>query len=101
MTYKGQAVPNGTITFIPASGPTATGELGPDGSYTLTRRDKGAFTTIGGASPGSCDTTGNHGTTVAAGVKGKMAGYIRGKVTGGGGTPAIPSSVGGVAPSSK
>ena len=33
-----------------------------DGSYTLTRRDRGAFTTIGGASPGSCDTTGNHGT---------------------------------------
>ena len=54
-----------------------------DGSYTLTRRDKGAFTTIGGASPGSCDTTGNHGTTVVAGVKGKMVGYIRGTVTGG------------------
>ena len=54
-----------------------------DGSYTLTRRDKGAFTTIGGASPGSCDTTGNHGLTVVPGVKGKLTGYIRGKVTGG------------------
>ena len=54
-----------------------------DGSYTLTRRDKGAFTTIGGASPGSCDTTGNHGLTVVPGVKGKLNGYIRGKVTGG------------------
>jgi hypothetical protein len=54
-----------------------------DGSYTLTRRDKGAFTTIGGASPGSCDTTGNHGLTVVPGVKGKLSGYIRGTVTGG------------------
>jgi hypothetical protein len=54
-----------------------------DGSYTLTRRDRGAFTTIGGASPGSCDTTGNHGLTVVPGVKGKLSGYIRGTVTGG------------------
>jgi hypothetical protein len=54
-----------------------------DGSYTLTRRDRGAFTTIGGASPGSCDTTGNHGATVVPGVKGKLVGYIRGTVTGG------------------
>ena len=52
-----------------------------DGSYTLTRRDRGAFTTIGGASPGSCDTTGKHGTTVVHGVKGKLVGYIRGTVT--------------------
>jgi hypothetical protein len=54
-----------------------------DGSYTLTRRDRGAFTTTGGPSPGSCDTTGNHGATVVAGVKGKLVGYIRGTVTGG------------------
>ena len=54
-----------------------------DGSYTLTRRDRGTFTTIGGPSPGSCDTTGNHGATVVPGVKGKLVGYIRGTVTGG------------------
>jgi hypothetical protein len=44
VTYKGRPVPNGTVTFIPESGPTATGELGPDGSYTLTtfRRGDGA-----------------------------------------------------------
>ena len=54
-----------------------------DGSYTLTRRDRGAFTTIGSPSPGSCDTTGKHGATVVSGVKGKLVGYIRGTVTGG------------------
>ena len=54
-----------------------------NGSYTLTRRDRGAFTTLAGVSPGSCDTTGNHGSTVVAGVKGKLVGYLRGTVTGG------------------
>ena len=54
-----------------------------DGSYTLTRSDRGSFTTIGSPSPGSCDTTGKHGATVVAGVKGKLVGYIRGTVTGG------------------
>jgi hypothetical protein len=36
ITYKGKPVPNGTVSFIPTSGPAATGEIGPDGSYTLT-----------------------------------------------------------------
>jgi len=54
-----------------------------DGSYTLTRRDRGVFTTIGGPSPGACDTTGKHGTTVVPGVKGKLVGYLRGTITGG------------------
>jgi hypothetical protein len=54
-----------------------------DGSYTLTRFDRGRFTTIGGVSPGACDTTGRHGHTVRAGVTGRMVGFLRGKVTGG------------------
>ena len=54
-----------------------------DGSYTLTRSDRGRFTTIGGVSPGACDTTGRHGHTVRAGVTGRMVGFLRGKVTGG------------------
>ena len=54
-----------------------------DGSYTLTRRDRGTFTTLAGRSPGACDTTGRHGQTVRAGVKGKLVGFITGKVTGG------------------
>ena len=54
-----------------------------DGSYTLTRFDRGHFTTLAGVSPGACDTTGDHGHTVRAGVKGHLVGYIRGTVTGG------------------
>jgi len=54
-----------------------------DGSYTLTRRDRGVFTTLAGPSPGACDTTGRHGRTIRAGVQGRLHGYIRGRVTGG------------------
>jgi len=36
VTYEGNAVPNGTIVFMPVeSGPPAYGNLGPDGHYTL------------------------------------------------------------------
>ena len=35
VTYKGKAVPNGTVNFVPASGPSATGELQKDGTFTL------------------------------------------------------------------
>jgi len=54
-----------------------------DGSYTLTRRDRGRFVTLAGVSPGACDTTGRHGHTVRAGVNGKLVGFLRGTVTGG------------------
>lgn len=54
-----------------------------DGSFTLTRRDRGRFVTLGGASPGSCQTKGKHGHTVLPGVRGKIVGYLRGTVTGG------------------
>jgi hypothetical protein len=36
VTLDGKEVPNGTITFIPESGPAASGEIQPDGTYTLT-----------------------------------------------------------------
>ena len=54
-----------------------------DGSYTLTRRDRGRFVTMAGTSPGACDTTGRHGQTIRAGVQGKLVGFLRGTVTGG------------------
>lgn len=36
VTFDGKAVPNGTVMFVPEEGPTATGEIQSDGSYTLT-----------------------------------------------------------------
>jgi hypothetical protein len=47
VTCNGKAVPNGTISFIPASGPTATGEIQPDGSFTLTTYCKGDGAVLG------------------------------------------------------
>jgi hypothetical protein len=54
-----------------------------DGSYTLVRFDRGSFVTLAGQSPGACDTTGDHGQTIKAGVEGRVRGYLRGTVTGG------------------
>jgi hypothetical protein len=47
VTYLGKPVPNGTVVFVPESGPSATGEIGPDGRYQLT-----TFTKGDGAVPG-------------------------------------------------
>jgi hypothetical protein len=47
LTYNGKPVPNGTISFIPESGPTATGEIGSDGSYRLTTYRKGDGAVLG------------------------------------------------------
>jgi hypothetical protein len=44
VTYKGQPVPRGTITFQPDSGQPATGEIQSDGSYRL-----GTFSASDGA----------------------------------------------------
>ena len=52
-----------------------------NGTFTLTRRDKGTFVTIGGPSPGACETGSKHGKTVRTGVKGTFQGYIVGTVT--------------------
>ena len=54
-----------------------------DGSYRLTRTDRGTFVTVAGPSPGACETKGKHGATVLAGKTGKFSGYLRGRVTGG------------------
>jgi hypothetical protein len=59
-----------------------------DGSYTVTRHDKGTFTTTGPSSPSAdpCPGVirkGKHGTLLAPGAVGKMHGFITGVVTGG------------------
>jgi hypothetical protein len=48
VTYLGKPVPNGTVNFMHASGPTASGAIQRDGSYTLT-----TFRSGDGAVPGS------------------------------------------------
>jgi hypothetical protein len=47
VTYDGKAVPNGTVSFIPADGRSATGEVQPDGSYILTTYRKGDGAILG------------------------------------------------------
>lgn len=59
-----------------------------DSSYTVTRHDKGTFTTTGPLSPSAdpCPGVirkGKHGTALLPGVVGKMHGYVTGTVTGG------------------
>jgi hypothetical protein len=59
-----------------------------DGSYTVRREDRGRFVTLAGQSPSAdpCPGVvrhGKHGSTVLAGMKGKLHGYIQGTVTGG------------------
>jgi hypothetical protein len=43
----------------------------------------GHFVTVAGASPGGCQTSGDHGTSIAAGVSGSFHGFLSGTVTGG------------------
>jgi hypothetical protein len=49
VTYKGKPVPKGTITFVAQSegGRNATGELGPNGSYTLQTSQPGDGALLG------------------------------------------------------
>ena len=54
-----------------------------DGSYTLTRFGRGTFVTKAGRSPGACEKARPHGSRIAAGVRGTLHGYVRGRITGG------------------
>jgi hypothetical protein len=54
-----------------------------NGTFRVSRRDKGTFVTLSGQSPGACNTTGKHGHLVNAGVHGKFRGYLSGTVSGG------------------
>ncbi len=47
VTFQGRPVPEGTITFYPAEGRSATARLRPDGSYTLTTFDEGDGAIVG------------------------------------------------------
>ena len=54
-----------------------------DGTFRLTRRDRGTFVTTGPKSPGACEKTFPHGTVVSAGAKGKFHGFLVGTISGG------------------
>ena len=62
---------------------TFTVKRNHDGSYRVTRHDRGTFLTNAGQSPGACETKGKHGATVLPGITGKFHGYLRGNITGG------------------
>jgi hypothetical protein len=55
-----------------------------DGSFRVRSENKGTFVTRAGQSPGACETTDrHHGSTINAGVNGKVHGFLEGTVTGG------------------
>jgi hypothetical protein len=47
VTYRGKAVPTGTVMFVPGAGPAATGEISSDGRYKLTTYSAGDGAVIG------------------------------------------------------
>jgi hypothetical protein len=70
---------------------TYTVKKNHDGSYRMTAFDRGEFTTVAGVSPQGCpsvDSNPNnpnthHGTTVTAGIKGHLGGFLTENITGG------------------
>lgn len=53
-----------------------------NGTFNVTEMfTDGMFTTTGTNSPGACETSNHHGTTVAAGVTGNFQGFLTGTVT--------------------
>src|SRR4051812_30107546 len=58
------------------------GVSGP--TYRVKRLSVGNFTTVAGTSPGGCAAnTTPHGSTIAAGITGRLRGFLQGTVTGG------------------
>jgi hypothetical protein len=66
-----------------SSNRTWTVKKNNDGTFRVTRKDKGTFVTLDAVSPGKCDPTGRHGQHVNAGIHGKFRGYLTGTVSGG------------------
>jgi hypothetical protein len=47
VTVNGKPVPQGTVTFYPKTGRSASGRIQPDGTYTLTTFDEGDGAIVG------------------------------------------------------
>ena len=57
-----------------------------NGTYRLTAFDRGTFVTVAGTSPQGCPTgvdNNHHGSTVTAGITGKLGGFLTETITGG------------------
>jgi hypothetical protein len=53
-----------------------------DGTFKVTEEfTDGTFVTTGPVSPGACETSSHHGSTVASGVTGSFRGFLSGTVT--------------------
>ncbi|HEX6349880.1 MAG TPA: hypothetical protein VF160_10890 [Candidatus Dormibacteraeota bacterium] len=53
-----------------------------DGTFRVTEDFKdGTFVTTGPASPGGCETSNHHGSTVSPGITGSLRGYLTGTVS--------------------
>jgi hypothetical protein len=53
-----------------------------DGTFAVRTEYKDAsFVTLGGASPGACETTNHHGSTLFPGINGTFQGFLDGTVT--------------------
>jgi hypothetical protein len=52
-----------------------------NGTFKVTADSRGSFVTTGPASPGACETTNHHGSTVAPGITGGFQGFLSGTVT--------------------
>jgi hypothetical protein len=61
---------------------TYTVSKSDSGVYTVRIKDRGTFTTVAGDSPGKCETSGDHGSVVTAGITGRMAGVYKSQVLG-------------------
>lgn len=47
ITVDGEPVPDGVVMFYPEAGPTAVGEIRPDGTYSLTTQKQGDGAVVG------------------------------------------------------
>ena len=53
-----------------------------DGAFKVTEKfTNGIFTTLGTTSPGRCETSNHHGSTVASGITGSFQGFLTGTVS--------------------
>ena len=61
VTYKGEAVKTGTVTFLPVKGSSTTAEIKPDGTYSMNAAQGASQVTIVSMEPEAPGAGGNPG----------------------------------------